>query len=158
MYFNHPSQGNSVNYYIILDPRDKAAPPTSQKVAKFPPTREKSRHGHPFLFLFLPRPQEISLCSLPIRGNVRRTGRIFPEHVEQSFLDRISWTRFESRSKSSPKNQLCVVSSPLSLRYFSCFGPHIWNSLPQDLRHCSTLSYFKAKLKTFLFSQYFHPN
>ena len=41
---------------------------------------------------------------------------------------------------------------------FSCFGPHIWNSLPQDLRHCSTLSYFKAKLKTFLFSQYFHPN
>ena len=34
---------------------------------------------------------------------------------------------------------------------FSCFGPHIWNSLPQDLRHCSTLSSFKAKLKTFLF-------
>ena len=37
-------------------------------------------------------------------------------------------------------------------RAFSCFGPHIWNSLPQDLRHCSTLSSFKAKLKTFLFS------
>ena len=43
-------------------------------------------------------------------------------------------------------------------RTFSCFGPHIWNSLPQDLRHCSTLSSFKAKLKTFLSSQYFHPN
>ena len=43
-------------------------------------------------------------------------------------------------------------------RTFSCFGPHIWNSLLQDLRHCSTLSSFKAKLKTFLFSQYFHPN
>ena len=43
-------------------------------------------------------------------------------------------------------------------RTFSCFGTHIWNSLPQDLRHCSTLSSFKAKLKTFLFSQYFHPN
>ena len=43
-------------------------------------------------------------------------------------------------------------------RAFSCFGPHIWNSLPQDLRHCSTLSSFKTKLKTFLFSQYFHPN
>ena len=41
---------------------------------------------------------------------------------------------------------------------FSCFGPHIWNSLPQDIRHCSSLSSFKAKLKTFLFSQYFHPN
>ena len=33
-------------------------------------------------------------------------------------------------------------------RTFSCFGPHIWNLLPQDLRHCSTLSSFKAKLKT----------
>ena len=43
-------------------------------------------------------------------------------------------------------------------RTFSCFGPHIWNSFPQNLRHCSTLSSFKAKLKTFLFSQYFHPN
>ena len=29
-------------------------------------------------------------------------------------------------------------------RTFACFGPHIWNSLPQDLRHCSTLSSFKA--------------
>ena len=38
---------------------------------------------------------------------------------------------------------------------FSCFGPHKWNSLPQDLRHCSALSSFKSKLKTFLFSQYF---
>ena len=43
-------------------------------------------------------------------------------------------------------------------RTFSCFGPHIWNSPPQGLRHCSTLSSFKAKLKTFLFLQYFHPN
>ena len=31
---------------------------------------------------------------------------------------------------------------------FSRFGPHIWNSLPQDLRHSSTLSASKAKLKT----------
>ena len=30
--------------------------------------------------------------------------------------------------------------------------------VPQDFRHCSTLSYFKARLKTFLFSQYFLPN
>ena len=29
-------------------------------------------------------------------------------------------------------------------RTFSCFGPHIWISLPQDLRHCSTLLSFKA--------------
>ena len=39
--------------------------------------------------------------------------------------------------------------------HFSCFGPHIWNSLPQDLGRCSTLSSYKAKLKAFFFSQYF---
>ena len=31
----------------------------------------------------------------------------------------------------------------------------LWTPLPQDLRHCSTLSHSKAKRKTFLFSQYF---
>ena len=30
-----------------------------------------------------------------------------------------------------------------------------WSSLPQDLRHCSTLSSFKAKLKTLISSQYY---
>ena len=43
-------------------------------------------------------------------------------------------------------------------RTFPCFVPNILNSLPQDLRHCATLSSFKAKQKTFLFLQYFHPN
>ena len=32
VYFNHPSQGNSANYYLILGLRDKAAPPTSQQI------------------------------------------------------------------------------------------------------------------------------
>ena len=43
-------------------------------------------------------------------------------------------------------------------RTFSCFGLYIWNSLPRGLRLCSTRSSVKAKLKTFLFSQYLHPN
>ena len=47
----------------------------------------KYRHGHPFFFFFLPHLQETSLGSQPIRGNVRRTWRIFPEHVERSFSD-----------------------------------------------------------------------
>ena len=45
--------------------------------------------------------------------------------------------------KSNNTNARLMVSTP---------------SLALDLRHCSTLSSFKAKLKTFLFSQYFHPN
>ena len=40
--FNHLSQGNPTNYYIILDPRDKAAPPTSQQhIGQFLPKRVK---------------------------------------------------------------------------------------------------------------------
>ena len=38
---------------------------------------------------------------------------------------------------------------------FSHFGPHIRNNLPQDTRHCATLSSLKSQLKTFLFSEYF---
>ena len=40
-------------------------------------------------------------------------------------------------------------------RTFSHFGRHIWNNLPQDVRHSATLSSFESKLKTFLFSEYF---
>jgi len=40
-------------------------------------------------------------------------------------------------------------------RTFSRFGHHIWNNLPQDIRHSVTLSSFKSQLKTFLFSEYF---
>ena len=32
IYFNHPSQGNSPNYYLILGLQDKAAPSTSQQI------------------------------------------------------------------------------------------------------------------------------
>ena len=41
---------------------------------------------------------------------------------------------------------------------FSPIRPHIWNSLQQEPGHYSTLSSFKTKLKSFLFSQYFHSN
>ena len=31
-------------------------------------------------------------------------------------------------------------------------GPHVWNSLPTEIRHsCNNLLQFKSKLKTFLF-------
>ena len=103
IHFKNPSQGNSTNYYIILGPREKAKHPTNQKIGQFPPKRVKYRHRHPFLFVFLPHPQESSISSHPIRGKVRRTGRTFPEHVERIFLNpehsfvavrRIPQTRF----------------------------------------------------------------
>ena len=40
---------------------------------------------------------------------------------------------------------------PHGFHTFSHFGPpHIWNNLPQDIRHSATLFSFKSKLKTFL--------
>ena len=90
-YFNHPSQGNSTNYYLILGPRDKAAPPRSQQIRKkIRPKRVKNLMTpfiHFFFFFFFSSSSTGELCSQPIRGNVRRIGRIFPEHVERSFLD-----------------------------------------------------------------------
>ena len=87
VYVNHPSQGTSTNYYLILGLRDKAAPPTSQQINKFPPKRVKNLAIPSSIFIFIFSSSTGQLCSQPIRGNVRRIGRMFPEHVERSFLD-----------------------------------------------------------------------
>ena len=103
IYFNHPSQGNSTNYYLILGLRDKAAPPTSQQINKFPPKRVKNLATPSSILIFL-HPQESS--ALSHSGNDRRIGRMFPEHVERSFLDPEysfdEYSELHSRSNSSP--------------------------------------------------------
>ena len=40
-------------------------------------------------------------------------------------------------------------------RAFSLSAPKLWNSLPEELRNCSSVETFKGKLKTFLFTKYF---
>ena len=80
-----------------------------------------------------------------------------------AYLSELQHVYTPSRTlRSSSDNRMLEIQqykrNTHGFRTFSCFGPHVWNSLPQDLRHCSTLLSFKAKLKTFLFSQYFHPN
>ena len=87
IYFQHPSHGNSTNYCLILGLRDKAAPPTSQQINKFPPKRVKNLAipSSIFILYFFLHPQESSALSQS--GNDRPTGRMFPEYVERSFLD-----------------------------------------------------------------------
>ena len=61
IYFNHPSQGNSTNYYLILGPgRDKAAPPTNQQIFSKASEEPSDTVIH---FLLLPPPQESSALS-----------------------------------------------------------------------------------------------
>ena len=116
IYFNHPSQGNSTDYYLILDLRDKAAPPTSQQINKFPPKRVKNLATLSSIFIFIFSSSTGKLCSQPIRGNVRRIGRMFPEHVERSFLDTEysfdEYFQLGSRRKVRPiKNQLSLPNT-----------------------------------------------
>ena len=93
IYFNHPSQGNSTNYYLILGLRDKAAPSTSPQINKFPPKRVKNLATPSSIFIlvfssFTGEPiRGNQRQSKPIRGNDRPIGRMFPEHVERRFLD-----------------------------------------------------------------------
>ena len=87
IYFHHPSQGNSTTSYLILGLRDKAAPPTSQKINKFPPKWVKKLATPSSILIFIFSSSTGELGSQPIRGNDRRIGRMFPEHVERSFLD-----------------------------------------------------------------------
>ena len=78
VYFNHPSQGNSANCYLILGLRDKAAPSTSQQINKFPPKRVKNLATPSSVFIFIFSSSTGELWSQPIRGNVRRIGRMLP--------------------------------------------------------------------------------
>ena len=80
VYFNHPSQGNFTNYCLILGLRDKAAPPTSQQINKFPPKRVKNLATLSsifiFYFLFIHRGALLSANQrqcLSNRANVPRT-------------------------------------------------------------------------------------
>ena len=111
IYFNHPSQGNSTNYYLILGLRYKAAPPTCQQIDKFPPKRVKNLATPSSIFIFVFSSSTGELCSQPIRGNDRPIRRMFPEHVERSFLDPEysfdEYFQLGSRRKVGPiKNQL----------------------------------------------------
>ena len=50
IYFNHPSQGNSTNYYLILGLRDEAATSTSQQINKFPSVEASEEPSNTVIF------------------------------------------------------------------------------------------------------------
>ena len=82
VYFHHPSQGNSTNYYLILGLRDKAAPPTSQQMKR---VKNLATPSSIFIFIFFFIHRR-ALLSANQRHD-RPIGRIFPEHLERSFLE-----------------------------------------------------------------------
>ena len=72
---------------IILDPRDKAAPPTSQQIGQFASKRVKYRHRHTFFkFIFSSSAGELSALS--------QSETMFSELGEysQNMLSEAFWT------------------------------------------------------------------
>ena len=120
IYFHHPSQGNSTNYYLILGPRDKAAPSTSRQIKIFPPKQVKNLATPSSIFIFISCSSTGELCSQPIRGNVRRIGRMFQNMLSQAFwtpnlasLQFDEYSQLDSRNKRWPiKNQLGSPNTP----------------------------------------------
>ena len=90
----------------------------SQQIGPFPTKRVRYRHRHPF------KNKNKNLPHQPIRGNVRRTGRIFPKHVEWGFWEpelsfvavrRISRHRFAKQKFTQSRTGLKSVSPDKSL-------------------------------------------
>ena len=46
-------------------------------------------------------------------------------------------------------------STVISNRAFGVAGPALWNGLPRDIRAINTLTVFKSRLKTHLFTEYY---
>ena len=113
IYFNHPSQGN---YYLILGHRDKAAPPTTQQINKFPPKRVKNLATPSSIFIFISSSSTGELCSQPIKA-------VFVEYGEcsQNMLSEAFWTpniassQFEEYSQLGLRRKVCPIKNQLGL-------------------------------------------
>ena len=97
VYFNRPSQGNSTNYYFILGPPRQGCA-SHKSTNKQIPSEASEEPSNNVVVIFISSSSTGELCSQPVRGNVRRIGRMFPEHVERSFLD----PEYRFAKKSSP--------------------------------------------------------
>ena len=66
-------------------------------------------------------------------------------------------SRYNLRSSSELRLALPATKflSTLGSRSFTAAAPHLWNSLPIDIRNSPSHESFKAKLKTFLFRKAF---
>ena len=74
--------------------------------------------------------------------------------AKPSYLAEFITTYQPSRSlRSSGTNllQILVIRFSIGRRSFSYAAPKLWNSLPPDLRSCTSISTFQGKLKTHLF-------
>ena len=85
-----------------------------------------------------------TIWTLPNNCNISQSANISLVPLKMPFVETLGYTFPDSKPAATVQHCLNLGKA---YRCAVC----VWNSLPQDLRHCSTLSSFQAKLKTFLF-------
>ena len=59
------------------------------------------------------------------------------------------------RSANKSLLQMPVKVKTYGQRSFSYAAPHLWNSLPEEIKNSNTIDSFKSALKTFIFIKHF---
>jgi hypothetical protein len=78
-----------------------------------------------------------------------------PSYIQEQCIP-VCINTYISGHRSADRGDLFVPRTQTATygkRAFSVAGPATWNSLPTDIRRATTLTQFKAKLKTFLFAR-----
>jgi hypothetical protein len=104
-----------------------------------------------------------SLHWLPVKFRVefkiallvyKALNNIAPIYISEMLIPKQSSDRWTLRSDGQgllhiPKTNCKTLGD----RAFAYAAPHLWNSLPLDIRNCENISVFKKRLKTFLFNK-----
>ena len=113
------------------------------------PSTRKFDHISPVLHKlhWLPVRQRISYKVLLI------TFKTLQNKSPSYLADTLISHRSSRNLRSNSHNRLVVpfIKSSTGRRSFSYAAPTLWNSLPSDLKNCSTLTSFRSKLKTYLY-------
>ena len=78
----------------------------------------------------------------------------FMTPVHNTLKDMIE--NYESTHHLRSTSQIRLKENRLKLaghRAFSIAAPHLWNSIPSNIKSCESVYLFKKSLKTYLFSQ-----
>ena len=102
-------------------------------------------------WLPVPARVEFKLCTIVYQSFHGSTS-----HYINDMLQPVSTLRRTTGLRSASNCDLFIPRTRLRFdeQAFSSAAPRLWNALPTDVRKASTLSTFKKKLKTYLFSKY----
>ena len=76
-----------------------------------------------------------------------------PQYLYELIVTHAPSLNLRSRNKAL-LSVPCRANKKTSERAFVHYAPVVWNSLPLDLRQCSSLDSFKRGLKTYLFTMH----